>query len=563
MKPMNLFDIESPPAISRELLTGDKVMDLLKDEEFLSQWDLLYQKCSWATVFQSRDFVSTWYMIFKDHYLPIVVRSEDNGKLNGLLTLAIKRHKSQKEKLFIVAAGHGEADCQTWLSTASASDEFIKFALSEIRQQFPHEDILIRHLPPGVPLKWTQEDNTWKNNCIVESFERPLIQLKNFSITKRNRKRVNRLEKIGTYEELTSLEELSSHIDKLTLLYDFRQGAMFNRTPYRKNPVYSALIISLFEKGLLKVTVFRVENEIIAGLIVIIGKNKAHLGGINTHSPLYGNYSPGYIQFLLATQQLALENIEYLDLTPGGDAYKDRIATTYDQVHVLVVSGKKHFLLKRKVRKLVHSYLKKAGIRPLSFQLNVDRQKYLIGKRGLWRQLATSLQNKLTPNKPLTYQLELASGEKPASMEVNRNCFEDLLNYKFEGHGLTEWEFLESSMRNFESEKEVFTFSKNGKLQLLVWFHRPAARVEGANPLPEGSIILQDLFCDPSALADAKVFLFSVVNLLHKEFGKAEIFIVLETAQAGIVESGAYDNLVVKKKIPATFQIKSSRRLYF
>ncbi len=558
MKPMNLLDTEAPPALTRQLLTGDEVMDLLKDEEFLSQWDLLYHKCSWATVFQSRNFVYTWYMLFEDHYLPIVVKSETDGKLDGLITLAIKRSKKPKEKLFIVAAGHGEADCQTWLSTASASDEFIKFALKEVRQRFPLEDILIRNLPPGVPLEWTREDNTWKNCCIVESFDRPLIQLNDFSISKRNRKRVNRLEKIGTYEEMTSLEELSAHIDQLTLQYDFRQGAMFNRTPYRNNPVYKALILSLFEKGLLKVTVFRVKNEIIAGLIVIIGKNTAHLGGINAHSPLYARYSPGYIQFLLVTQQLARENIQFLDLTPGGDAYKDRIATTYDQVHALVVSGKKHFLLKRKLRKLVHSKLKKAGIRPLSFQLYVNRQKYLIGKKGLWRQLVTSLQNKLKSKKPLIYQLELAGGEKSVPMEVNRNCLDDLLNYRFEGQGLTEWEFLESSMRNFENEKEVFAFSKNGKLQLLVWVHRPTTHMEGLDPLPEGSIILQDLFWEQSALTDIKPFIFSVVSLLKKQVGKEGIFLVLEGSQARTVEAGTYDNLLIKKTIPAFFEVKSN-----
>lgn len=553
---MNLLATETPSALAGQLLSGDEVMDLLKDEEFLSQWDLLYQECSWATVFQSRDFVSTWYMLFKDRYLPIVVKSENDGKLNGLLTVAIKRSKNAQEKLFIVAAGHGEADCHTWLSTASASDEFIKFALRAILQQFPQEDILFRNLPPGVPLEWTVEDNKWKNCCIVESFDRPLIQLKDFSITKRNRKRVNRLEKMGTYEDLTSLEELSSHLDILTLQYDFRQGAMFNRTPYRKNPVYKALILSLFEKGLLKVTVFRVGNEIIAGLIVIMGKNKAHLGGINAHSPLFSKYSPGYIQFLLVTQQLAREKIEYMDLTPGGDAYKDRIATTYDQVHTLVVSGKQHFLLKRKVRKLVHSYLIKAGIRPLSFQLYVDRQKYLIGKKGLWRQLVASLQKKLQSGKPLIYQLLLATDEKAETIELNRNSLEDLLCYKFEGQGLTEWEFLASAMRNFENEKEVFTFSKNGKLQLLVWFHRSPSHLSDNNPHPQGSIVLQDFFFAHSASADIKAFLSSVATLLNKQFGGKDLFLMSERSQARMFDSTTFNNLLAKA--PVSVDLKSN-----
>ena len=107
---------------------------------------------------------------------------------------------------------------------------------------------------------------------------------------------------------------------------------MFNRRPYRNNNAYYSFLKGLFDNELIKVTVFKNEKEIIAGLIIIVGKNMLHRGSINSHSPFYAYYSPGYMQFLLMCQQLAVDRIEYFDLTLGDDNYIKRLANHYDVV---------------------------------------------------------------------------------------------------------------------------------------------------------------------------------------------------------------------------------------
>ena len=70
-----------------ELLMGPPVLKLLEDAGFLEEWKNLYNACPWATVFQSPSFVATWYQVYRS-YLPILIKTETDGKLTGLLTLA-------------------------------------------------------------------------------------------------------------------------------------------------------------------------------------------------------------------------------------------------------------------------------------------------------------------------------------------------------------------------------------------------------------------------------------------------------------------------------------------
>jgi hypothetical protein len=71
-----------------ELLMGPPVLKLLEDASFLEEWGRLYAACPWATVFQSPSFVTTWYRVYGPAHLPILIKTENAGKLTGLLTLA-------------------------------------------------------------------------------------------------------------------------------------------------------------------------------------------------------------------------------------------------------------------------------------------------------------------------------------------------------------------------------------------------------------------------------------------------------------------------------------------
>jgi hypothetical protein len=57
-----------------EMHAGDEVFELLAEKSIQLGWDTLYKLCPWATVFQSRLFVTTWYQIYGKEYEPILIR---------------------------------------------------------------------------------------------------------------------------------------------------------------------------------------------------------------------------------------------------------------------------------------------------------------------------------------------------------------------------------------------------------------------------------------------------------------------------------------------------------
>ncbi len=140
------------------LLIGDQVYSAIQEEHFQMEWDSLYQKCSWSTVFQNRNFVTHWYLIYKDEFIPIMVTLFKGQRLVGLLTMSIFSQKEgtapKQYRGKIVGAGHYEAEYQSWLSTEEHNDKFIHQALTLITHNFPHCHIFFRYLIPQVPLGW-------------------------------------------------------------------------------------------------------------------------------------------------------------------------------------------------------------------------------------------------------------------------------------------------------------------------------------------------------------------------------------------------------------------------
>src|SRR5690606_29764852 len=117
-------------------------------------------------------------------------------------------------------------------------------------QHFPDHDIFFRFLPNGVDTTCLNNDPDWKDTCIIQTFRRPLMEMKNPEVLKLFKKRgfklkLNRLKRIGDvkFEHITDLKRFLSFYDQLTLQYDFRQGAMFNKNHFKDAYPRKALLI--------------------------------------------------------------------------------------------------------------------------------------------------------------------------------------------------------------------------------------------------------------------------------------------------------------------------------
>ncbi|ARS36247.1 GNAT family N-acetyltransferase [Pontibacter actiniarum] len=537
-----------------ELLTGEQAIDLLSDVLFASEWDALYQSCPWATVFQSRSFVENWYRVYQGVYSPLLVKAAVKGKLTGLLTMAVPLPGQVQSKLRnssgrIVGAGHFEAEYQVWLAHEHNGSTFIKAALAAVSSRFPSYSVLFRFLPPNTPLQWAKEDPSWKGRCILQSSRRPLMDLKDPEHEKLFRKgeyrnKLNRLKRLGnvSFERITDLERFVSILEEVAVQFDFRQGAMFNKNLFRDNPLKAVFLQAMFRENLLHVTVLKVNEEVKAAIAAVIGKDWVHLGGINVHTPFHASYySPGFVHFLTLGQQLAQEGTAVFDLTPGGDAYKDRIANKHDHVYELTITGTRAFHTKKVLKKFLHERLITAGLRPMSVELSVRKAVYIIRarlkaikSRGTLSLLPSLLRDSLHAQPDRFYIIRESSQEAPVAVE--RDSLEALLSFEAAGGWQTRWEFLGEAMRRLEAGEHCYTWRREGRLLCCAWFS-PALGQAGAT--------LRGIYCHPDGRAGLAAFLRAAAGQVAREEGHGQVLALAEgTATRRALEAAGFEEKV-------------------
>lgn len=131
-----------------EILEDGEVLRRLADDTFRQDWQSLYERCPWATGYQSLQYVTCWYQLYETRYRPIVLAaSAADGRLVGVLALALDAHARA-----LVGAGGEDTVYQVWLATPEGSDAFMQGALSLLRKRFRRYHLHLKHLPAATPL---------------------------------------------------------------------------------------------------------------------------------------------------------------------------------------------------------------------------------------------------------------------------------------------------------------------------------------------------------------------------------------------------------------------------
>lgn len=488
-----------------EVLVGEKVLQALKESDFQQDWDELYAACSWGTVFQSRAYVATWYGVYHQEYLPVLVRTFSAGRLEGLLTLA------QEKPGCLVGAGAEQAEYQVWLTRDADTGSFIQNALFQIRQVFPGKGIKLQYIPGETPMSWVKAQAIWHSCCFIRRHKHPLLEVKEEEITrelhkKNRREKMNRLKRMGelTFEKIIDEKVFASLFDHLADQFDFRKAAMYNKQPIISAPLRKKYFLDLFNKGLLHVTVLKLNKEIIASNVGTKGKGWVHLQGMNTHAPQYARYSPGILHFLLLGKWLAKEGFEVFDLSPGADSYKDSLATRYTHAYAFRCTSKLRCqaekfksLFKRNVKNfIVRLGIKAEALKKVKTKIASHKDKIRqFAKEGWTRWGLLVWQQNPLPGKVIKLKLDPTSINQPGekNMIIGRGSLKDLLKYDQKGEAETRWQFLKRAMELLEEEYQPFTYSANGRLLACVWL-----RPDRKNDRMQEILILEGPYCHPS-----------------------------------------------------------------
>ncbi|MGV3503515.1 MAG: GNAT family N-acetyltransferase [Adhaeribacter sp.] len=513
------------------LLQGREVFALLTEEAaFQAEWDGLYQNCPWATVFQSRDFVTTWYQVYQSKFSPVLIVTQAGGRLSGLLALAMPLSQADLPAGRLVGAGHYDAEYQTWLAWPEAGNDFMPQALEMLRRVLPQHHLQLRFLPPATPLAWLRSVRRKGQPTVLQPYKRPLMKLGDPELSKLFRKpefrnKLNRLKRLGEvhFEQIADAGHFKRVLPLLALQYDFRQGALFNKNQFRDDPLKVKLLEALFQLNLLHVTVLSVQQEILAAIVAVKSGDWVHLGGINVHAPGYANYSPGFVHFLLLGQQLFQQQVAVFDLTPGQDAYKERLATGHDQVFELMVSATLADFLRKKMRKKLHGLLVNLNCRPMSFNLSLQKRLYLlrhhlqvIRRQGWLRALINQARHMVPGGKNKCYVLRTWPEARQEAVLLQENNLSDLLDCDPKNQGPSRWEFLEQAMYRFGLGERSFTWTENGCLLACAWLKLPD-NGRAANNLPEvpkEAFLLHGIYCHPSFRNQFQTFLMALVTRL-------------------------------------------------
>jgi hypothetical protein len=510
---------------SLELITGSAVTDLLLDQEFQKNWDRLFESCSWATVFQDRQFVAAWFQIYKEQHLPILIKAVEAGQLKGVLPMVLlNAHANDSDGTGkgsrITGAGHYDALYQTWLAAPSDAEAFIKKALAELMKQFPGYLISFRFLPPRTPLNWIKDDTKWSQFCIVQLYARPLIDFNDPGHTKLFRKshfrnKLNRLKRVGEvhFECIGDFKKFESSLNEMAIMYDFRQSALFNKNHFMDDPLKKDFLLKLFQLHLLHVTELKVDGKTMAAVVAVAGKDGCvHLAGINCHSPFKArSYSPGILHFVLLSKQLAAEGNQYFDLTPGYDSYKEELANSHDEVKELVISPSPKYRLKRRIRKWIHARLIAWGIRPMTAELKMKKLLYLVRCRRVMSILKRHAKG-LQKRKQQLYLIQTYTLPAAKKISLHKDSLNDLLQFG-KRTNISRWEFLADAMRRFDIGQHCFTWIEDGRLLGCAWFSYPDnAEATNNNPVTDKTFELQSLYFDAGAKDRLCSFLHSVID---------------------------------------------------
>jgi CelD/BcsL family acetyltransferase involved in cellulose biosynthesis len=492
-----------------ELWTGETARARLNDPAFRAEWERLYGACPWATVFQSPAYASTWYEFYPG-FVPVVVgASGADGRLRGLLLLAVAPHGG------LVAAGARQAEYQVWLARPEDGDAFIQAALERLASAYPRETLTLRYLPPDTPRAWLRRRRGVAARCVLRAARRGIVdvaRLASHASGKKERYRLRQLERAGpvVYELVSDPARVGALLEEMAPLCDLRQGAFYDVLPFRGDPAKLPFHRALArEPGLLYVSVLRCGDQIAAA--DVDADNRGQLTSwLSALWPRFSRHSPGRVAMLFKVQRLAQDGWSSVDLTPG-DPYKDAMATRFDETYTLRVFFSRRSLAAWRAgetaRRALKAMVVSTGIEPSRLRERASAVRAAIEAVGtgsapvravralgarLWAYRQTDL-----------YEFRLgAVTELPAGDPLRVDHYADLVGYR---GGLTGLEprraFLRRAWSRLERGSSVYTRVDGRDLTVAAWVSAPPAAPEDAalaQMLPTQSALVHDLIAAPA-----------------------------------------------------------------
>ena len=482
--------------------SGKSAFDLLSDPTFLQEWSDLYEGCSWGTVYQSRDFVKIWYETYREQFVPVILTMLDpKSRLCGILTLASNRSTGR-----LVYAGDVLSEYQVWLARNDAEEVFILEALELLGREFPRQVLRLKFLPPGTPVGPLQKTTWTRNTCFLTPSSRPLIgpsdEHRVDQSLKSKKVKLNRLKRLGTVSfKKVARDDFPEVLERAWPLFEFRQIEQFNSSPFFSDSQLKPFLLSLAKHSdVLHMTVLQVDEVIVAWLLGTQSNGFLHLVATG-YSPFHARHSPAMLHMLMLAKSLFQEQ-RVFDLTPGGDKYKDQLATDYEKTYTLHFFPRLRAAIEdQQTRKLANKALKKI------IRVAVRNPALALRTSFLGRRRDRQFLNSPSTNGPqISFRLHKVGRVQPEdqnerSDEVKKNKVIDLLHYE-PTPGKTRRDFVNDAWRFIEQGADVYTLVRNAHLIASCWIvsgEKTASAEYARSGVPAETALLLGFYAHASA----------------------------------------------------------------
>lgn len=497
----------SADRLQYQLLRGSAARGWAQTGENRAAWANLYERCPWSNPSLSPDFFEIWSECYAALWDPVLVLAFDaTGQLQALAPLAARAHK-------VTGIGAHQAEYQGWLCEPPAAGAVLAGMLALLANALPGRQLQLKYLSDQMPLESIRSivGPDSRVNWIVHrspllKLDRPTIQK---SLDKKgNKSKLARLQRTGTltFERLTGRDLSSSIMNRIAALYDFRQGAVNDSCPFTDDTIKKAFHLAWLARcpDAMDLTLLRLNGEIIAALLGLKTLHASHIA-ILAYAPEQAHDSPGKIHVYRTALALADDGRQWLDLTPGGDAWKERFATDHATVLELIVHGSAAAATLARLRAATRRVARRA-LRLTHLSPDHLRQFAQRARRMSAPSIARIVRRAIHEHVELRlYRLEVAKFDgcdhvAPASI----NALADLVRFEPVAAWQTRHNFLSGALTRIEAGERSYTIADARGLTHCGWLIRAQrsahfTEIDERYDYPLPGAVLYDFFTAPRA----------------------------------------------------------------
>src|SRR5262245_20213695 len=503
-------------AISVE--TGSSALRLIADQAFVTQWQEIARKDRKFTLLQEPAFVISWYGQHESQFEPVVCAGRDaGGRLVGVMPLARSLDTGA-----MTHAGDFHAEYHGWIALPSVDQDFPVECLIALKHAFALRQWDWNWLPPGTQSAFLDSSRLAENGIFATSRTAPspiwnledAERLSELSKTKSIRNQINRFKKRGGFflERVRDKERTRELFNALRAQCDFRQDVTQGIRPFADNPCKEPFFIRRQDfPEASHFTVLWSAGKPVSFHFGAWGKETLLLG-LTAYDPTESRNSPGKVHLIELARMLGEEGIRRIDLTPGGDQYKEFVANDSQNLTIPTF----YFSRAAKLVAETRGELRRAAKGLLSLShLDPDALEAAMAWLGAF---PARLKN-ATPGKVLrrigrifydriTYlQYTIPCRPDPAARgrdpDVAVQRYEDLLTYPHPSPR-DRRAMLSDAMKRFASGETFYSLAQGGRLRHYGWTTRGGQKhfLQGVNVFfdsPADSAVLYDFFTLPES----------------------------------------------------------------